>query len=116
METTKKMNMGKRAAQTLKKGSVAFFMLISNVIVAFPVFAEEGKNPSAKGFTSWVLSDWVAPLFAFGVVCFVIRAISNQKWLQMVALIIGGAIVYFFIDDPQGFLDRLSGIPVKFGF
>jgi len=90
-----------------------FFLTIANVLFATPVFA---ADPSAKGFTSWILSSWVAPLFAVGVVFFVIKEISNQKWLQVAFLIVGGAVIYFFIQDPQGFLSGLSSIPQKFGF
>lgn len=99
----------------MKKIQLGMGLVFANLFLAMPVFAE-GKDPSAKTFTSWVLSDWVSPIFALIIVVLVIVEAKKQSWTQAILLIVGGAILYFFIKDPQAFLDSLSNIPTKFGF
>lgn len=85
---------------------------VANLLVSVPAFAE----PTAKGATSYVLGDWIAPIFAVIVVAIVIKMFVNQDWVKAAMLFVAGAIVYFFIKDPQAFLDALNTFPTKFGF
>lgn len=91
-------------------------VMASPLLTSMSVFAEEQGDPSAKSFTDYVLSDWVSPFFALVVAFLVIKLFIDQNWVKGALLLVGGAIVYFLIKDPQSFLDTLSTIPEKFGF
>lgn len=85
-----------------------------SLILSPPVFADGG--PSAKSFSSYVLSDWVSPLFAIACVVGIIRFFMNQDIAKAVILFVAGGIIYFFIKDPSAFLDKLGFFATKFGF
>ncbi|EPI2200814.1 TcpD family membrane protein [Enterococcus hirae] len=95
------------------KAKVCIGTLAVNGLFSMPVLA---ADPSAKSFTEYVLSDWVSPIFALGVVFLVVKLFMSQDWVKGALLLVGGAVVYFLIKDPQSFLDTLSTIPEKFGF
>ncbi|WP_227644852.1 TcpD family membrane protein [Enterococcus faecium] len=90
---------------------------VSNLLFALPVLAEEQKKaPSAKSFSTYVLGDWVSPIFALAVAFLVVKLFISQDWIKGAMLFVAGAVVYFLVKDPQAFLDTLSTIPEKFGF
>ncbi|MGG5370952.1 TcpD family membrane protein [Enterococcus sp. AZ196] len=85
-----------------------------SLIISMPAFADGG--PSAKSFSSYILSDWVSPLFAIACVVGIIRFFMNQDIAKAVILFVAGGIIYFFIKDPSAFLDKLGFFATKFGF
>ncbi|MFR3685550.1 MAG: TcpD family membrane protein [Enterococcus sp.] len=85
-----------------------------SLILSMPVFADGG--PSAKSFSSYVLSDWVSPLFGIACVVGIIRFFMNQDIAKAVILFVAGGVIYFFIKDPSAFLDKLGFFATKFGF
>ncbi len=95
------------------KAKVCIGTLVANDLFSMPVLA---ADPSAKNFTNYVLGDWISPIFALVVAFLVVKLFMNQDWVKGALLLVGGAIVYFLIKDPQSFLDTLSTIPQKFGF
>lgn len=91
-------------------------MVISwlEMTLSLPVFAAGG--PSAKSFSSYILSDWVSPLFGIACVVGIVRLFMNQDIAKAVILFVAGGIIYFFIKDPSAFLDKLGFFATKFGF
>ena len=118
MKQVKKLNtvVKKKAMRIWQKVSIAFFALVMNFYWAFPVFAEEAKDPSAQGLVDYVLSKWVAPIFTGAVVIYALKEGIAQKFVKCIGLIALGAVGYFFIRDPSSFLDSLVSIPTKMGF
>lgn len=117
MKQVEKLNkvVKKKAMRTWQKVSIAFFAFVMNFCWALPVLAAE-KDPSAQGLVDYVLSKWVAPIFTAAVVIFAIKEGIGQKFVKAIGLIVLGAVGYFFIKNPSGFLDSLSNIPAKMGF
>ncbi|MGM0288754.1 TcpD family membrane protein [Enterococcus sp. AZ029] len=117
MKKVEKLNTGvtKKAMYVWQKVSIAFFVLVMNFYLAFPVFAEE-KEPSAQGLVDYVLSKWVAPIFTTAVVIYALKEGLAQKISKAIVMIVLGAVGYFFIKDPSSFLESLAGIPTKLGF
>lgn len=90
---------------------------VGNLLFSLPVLAEEEKAaPTAKAFSTYVLGDWISPIFAVVVAFLIVKLFISQDWIKGALLFVAGAVVYFLIKDPQAFLDTLSTIPKKFGF
>lgn len=91
--------------------SVLFWMAVINTQHVFAA-----KDPSAKSFSKYILSDWVSPIFALVIVIFIIKLVFAQDFVKAALLLVGGGLIYLFIKDPDGFLATLSALPKRFGF
>jgi zinc transporter ZupT len=108
----------KKAKNKLKqklanKIAVASGLGVSQMVLAPFVYA---ADPSAKGFVSSVLSDWIAPIFGLIVVAAIIKLFMNQDWMKAAITFIAGGLVFLFIKDPDSFLNTVSALAKKFGF
>ena len=96
------------------KIKLLFGTLFVTFVPSLSVFAAD--DPSAKSFSTYVLGDWVSPIFGVMIAFSVVKHFIDQDWIKGALLLVAGAVVYFFIKDPQTFLDTLNTIPKKFGF
>lgn len=86
-----------------------FLFLLSQPSIT--VFADT----NAKEASNYVLQDWVAPIFGVIVVYRVIKEFMDSKWIQGIALLFFGGIIYAFIKNPTGILETLSNLKSYFG-
>lgn len=96
-----------------QKLAIAGGLGVSQMILAPIAFA---ADPSAKGFVSSVLSDWVAPIFGLIVVGAIIKLFMNQDWMKAAITFAAGGLVFLFIRNPDSFLTSVSTLAKKFGF
>lgn len=91
--------------------SVLFWMAVINTQHVYAA-----KDPSAKSFSKYILSDWVSPIFGLVIVVFVIKYAFAQDFVKAVMLLVFGGLIYIFIKDPDSFLSTVSALTKRFGF
>lgn len=90
---------------------LANFLAINMIFFPTLVYAEA----NAKDASNYILNSWIAPIFGIVVVYLVIKEFLNSKWIQGLAILFFGGIIYAVIKDPTGVLNSLSNLKSYFG-
>lgn len=92
------------------------YQMISFFILSFFSFSNLAyAEANAKEASNYILNSWIAPIFGIVVVYLVIKEFLNSKWIQGVAILFFGGIIYAVIKDPTGVLNSLSSLKSYFG-
>lgn len=94
----------------LKYHMISFFILSP---FSFSTIVHAEAN--AKEASNYILNSWIAPIFGIVVVYLVIKEFLNSKWIQGLAILFFGGIIYAVIKDPTGVLNSLSSLKSYFG-